>query len=233
MLNKEKHQLIMGRILMDIYTNISIASFLGFKGGTCAYLFYGLPRFSVDLDFDLLVAGKQKPVFDELKNILNNYGKIKDSYIKRNTVFFLLSYGEEDYNIKIEVSTREKIPNIENHFDLREYLGISMLVAKKPYLFASKLAALTLRKETAVRDIYDIWYFAENSWDIDREVLKAWTEKELKEYLGDCILFIEKIKDNQMLKGIGELVKEEEKKWIKNELKKEVVFLLKNYQSVI
>ncbi len=233
MLNKEKHQLIMGRILMDIYTNISIASFLGFKGGTCAYLFYGLPRFSVDLDFDLLVAGKQKPVFDELKNILNNYGKIKDSYIKRNTVFFLLSYGEEDYNIKIEVSTREKIPNIENHFDLREYLGISMLVAKKPYLFASKLAALTLLKETAVRDIYDIWYFAENSWDIDREVLKAWTEKELKEYLGDCILFIEKIKDNQMLKGIGELVKEEEKKWIKNELKKEVVFLLKNYQSVI
>ena len=223
----------MGRILMDIYTNISIASFLGFKGGTCAYLFYGLPRFSVDLDFNLLVAGKQKPVFDELKNILNNYGKIKDSYIKRNTVFFLLSYGEEDYNIKIEVSTREKIPNIENHFDLREYLGISMLVAKKPYLFASKLAALTLRKETAVRDIYDIWYFAENSWDIDREVLKAWTEKELKEYLGDCILFIEKIKDNQMLKGIGELVKEEEKKWIKNELKKEVVFLLKNYQSVI
>ncbi len=223
----------MGRILMDIYTNISIASFLGFKGGTCAYLFYGLPRFSVDLDFNLLVAGKQKPVFDELKNILNNYGKIKDSYIKRNTVFFLLSYGEEDYNIKIEVSTREKIPNIENHFDLREYLGISMLVAKKPYLFASKLAALTLRKETAVRDIYDIWYFAENSWDIDREVLKAWTEKELKEYLGDCILFIEKIKDNQMLQGIGELIKEEEKKWIKNELKKEVVFLLKNYQSVI
>lgn len=34
MLNKEKHQLIMGQILKDIYTDISIASLLGFKGGT-------------------------------------------------------------------------------------------------------------------------------------------------------------------------------------------------------
>ena len=45
MLNREKHQLIMGRILRDIYADASIASRLGFKGGTCAYFFYDLPRF--------------------------------------------------------------------------------------------------------------------------------------------------------------------------------------------
>ncbi|PIZ76423.1 hypothetical protein COY05_01425 [Candidatus Peregrinibacteria bacterium CG_4_10_14_0_2_um_filter_38_24] len=54
MLNKEKHQLIMGQILRDIYSDTEISSLLGFKGGTCAYFFYNLPRFSVDLDFDLL-----------------------------------------------------------------------------------------------------------------------------------------------------------------------------------
>ena len=48
----------MGQILKDIYTDVSISPLLGLKGGTCAYFFYGLPRFSVDLDFDL-----QKPTF--------------------------------------------------------------------------------------------------------------------------------------------------------------------------
>ena len=63
--NREKHQLIMGRILKDIYADIAISPLLGFKGGTCAYFFYGLPRFSVDLDFDLLAASdeNQKMVF--------------------------------------------------------------------------------------------------------------------------------------------------------------------------
>jgi len=68
MLNREKHQLIMGQILKDIYTNISISSLLGFKGGTCAYFFYDLPRFSVDLDFDLLEVNEknQKLVFEKI-----------------------------------------------------------------------------------------------------------------------------------------------------------------------
>ena len=48
MLNKEKHQLIMGQILRDIYTDVSISSLIGFKGGSGAYFFYGLPRFSLE-----------------------------------------------------------------------------------------------------------------------------------------------------------------------------------------
>jgi len=41
-------------ILLKLYKATEVASVLGFKGGTAAYLFYDLPRFSVDLDFDLL-----------------------------------------------------------------------------------------------------------------------------------------------------------------------------------
>jgi len=72
MLNKEKHQLIMGRILKDVYTDVLIAPLLGFKGGTCAYFFYGLPRFSVDLDFDLFSPDeiKQTLLFDTIRKIL-------------------------------------------------------------------------------------------------------------------------------------------------------------------
>ena len=236
MLNREKHQLIMGQILKDIYTNISISSLLGFKGGTCAYFFYDLPRFSVDLDFDLLEVNEknQKLVFEKIVAILDKHGEVKDQYIKRFTVFALLSYGDDDHNIKVEINVRKLVKNIQDHYEMKEYLGISMLIAKKDYLFASKLSALTLRNETAMRDIYDIHYFAKSNWDINAEVIEERTGKTTKEYLADCIAFIEKAKDNQMLQGLGELVdSEKEKAWIRTHLKADSLFMLKNYKSVL
>ncbi|MBI5554712.1 MAG: nucleotidyl transferase AbiEii/AbiGii toxin family protein [Elusimicrobia bacterium] len=235
MLNRQKHQLIMGQILKDIYTNVSVSSLLGFKGGTCAYFFHGLPRFSIDLDFDSFSNDEltQKSMFDKIGDILKQYGEIKDRYIKRNTIFFMLSYGDADHNIKLEINTRMLMPNIKDHYELKEYLGISMLVAKKDYLFSSKLAALTVRSETAMRDIYDLWYFGKNNWDINAEVIKIRTNKTVKEHLVDCVPVIEKVKDNQILQGLGELLSEKEKAWMKTHLRKEVIFLLKNYMSVL
>lgn len=236
MLNKEKHQLIMGQILKEIYSDVSISSLLGFKGGTCAYFFYSLPRFSVDLDFDLLIVNEEnkKLVFEKILAILSKYGKIKDQCIKRFTVFALLSYGGDDNNIKVEINVRNFIKNIKNHYKIKEYLGISMLAAKKDYLFASKLAALTSRKQTAMRDVYDVYYFAKNSWNINNEVIEERTGKSTKKYLVECLSFIEKIKDNQVLRGLGELVSsEKEKAWIKASLKNDTIFMLKNYISVL
>lgn len=235
MLNKEKHQLIMGRILKDIYTDIEISSLLGFKGGTSAYFFYGLPRFSVDLDFDLFILGEEtkKTVFEKIIKILGKYGEIKDSYIKRFTIFAVLSYGDGDHNIKVEINSRELPEMAKSHYEIKEYLGISMFVAKKDYLFSSKLLALTSRKETAMRDIYDIHFFASNSWDINDEVIKKECGKNTKEYLIDCIAFIEKVRDNQILQRLAEMISsEKERIWIKTHLKEETVFLLKNYVSV-
>jgi|SRR3989338_440680 len=236
MLNKERHSLIMGKILKDIYSDTSVAPLLGFKGGTCALFFYGLTRFSADLDFDSFSDNEstQKEIFKKVKGILKKHGQIKDGYIKFNTIFFSLSYGQGDHNIKVEVSIRTLIPSIKDHYELKEHLGISMFVAKKPYLFASKLAALTSRNLVAMRDIYDIWYFGDNNWDIDKEVLKIRTGKSIKEHMAECIAFIEQIKDNEILRGLGELLEgEKQKVWIKNHLRKEAIFVLKNYMSAM
>ena len=236
MLNREKHQLIMGQILKDIYTDVSISPLLGLKGGTCAYFFYNLPRFSVDLDFDLLVVSEENKqlVFEKIVAILSKYGRIKDQYIKRFTIFVLLFYGDDDHNIKTEINVRKLVENIQNYYEIKEYLGISMLVAKKDYLFASKLLALTLRNEVAMRDIYDIYYFAKNNWDINAEVIKERTGKTIKEYLADCLVFLEKVKDNQIMQGLGELIdSDKEKAWVRNHLKADTIFMLKNYMSVI
>lgn len=226
----------MGRILRDMYSDTSISSLIGFKGGTCAYFFYSLPRFSVDLDFDLLSAdgAAQKFVYEKIGGILAKYGEVKDNYIKRNTIFFLLSYGDADHNIKVEVNVRILTPGIKKHYEIKEYLGISMLAGKKDYLFASKLSALTDRRLLAMRDIYDIWFFAKNNWDINAEIVKARTGETIKEYLADCIPVIEAVKDNEILRGLAELLPSgKEKVWVKTHLRKETVFLLKNYMSVL
>ncbi len=246
MLNKEKHQLIMGQILRDIYSDTSISSLIGFKGGSCAYFFYGLTRFSVDLDFDLFSSDlsaeasaqvdetTQKFVYEKIGGMLNKYGEVKDQYIKQNTIFFLLSYGDADHNVKVEINVRILMPDIKEHYEMKEYLGISMLAGKKDYLFASKLAALTDRRLLAIWDIYDIWFFAKNNWDINAEVVKARTGKTVKEHIADCIPIIEAVKDNEILRGLAELLPDEKAKvWVKANLRKEVVFLLKNYMSVL
>ena len=59
MLNIDKHRNIIFQILKDIAGDIDISPILGFKGGTAALIFYGLNRFSVDLDFDLLDESKE------------------------------------------------------------------------------------------------------------------------------------------------------------------------------
>ena len=86
MLNREKHQLIMGQILRDIYTDTTISPLLGFKGGTCAYFFYGLIRFSVDLDLDLFSSDEatQKLVYKKIGGLLGKYGEVKDEIVFEN-----------------------------------------------------------------------------------------------------------------------------------------------------
>ena len=46
-----RHKTILFQILKDIYTDSSISPYMGFKGGTAAYMFFGLERFSADLRF--------------------------------------------------------------------------------------------------------------------------------------------------------------------------------------
>ncbi len=85
-----------------------------------------------------------------------------------------------------------------------------------------------------MRDIYDIYYFAKNNWEISADLINNLFNKTVQEYLSDCLKFIEKIPNNRILQGLGELVNnEKEKSWIKNHLKNETIFMLRNYISIL
>ncbi|MCX7974151.1 MAG: nucleotidyl transferase AbiEii/AbiGii toxin family protein [Candidatus Aminicenantes bacterium] len=145
MLDRNVHRTILLQILKDIYTDPSLGPFLGFKGGTAANLFYGLGRFSVDLDFDLLREDKGNLVLERMDKILREYGIIKEKYKKKHTLLFVLSYDEKAQNIKIEINRRK----FGSRYELKNYLGISMLVMAKEDMFAHKLVAILERVKTA------------------------------------------------------------------------------------
>lgn len=223
MLDKNTHKAIMVQILKDIYADVSLGPLLGFKGGTAAFLFYGLSRFSVDLDFDLLDGGKADRVYEKIGDVAAGFGRIKEKYDKEHTVFFLLSYADKDYNIKIEVNKRK----FGSSYEHRNYLGIPMLVMVKRDMFAHKLVAMTERRKSANRDIFDVWFFLKNNWDINREIVERRTGIGFKDYLGRCIKFVAAANKKNILSGMGELFGDGEKDRIKEKLLADTLFLLK------
>src|SRR3989344_3621164 len=106
MFNPNLHRQTMLGVLKEIYTNTEVGSCLGFKGGTATYLLYDLPRFSVDLDFDLLKVEKEQWLFEKLKSILGKFGKFEEAIIKHYTMFYLINYQTGLQKLKIEISRR-------------------------------------------------------------------------------------------------------------------------------
>ena len=230
MLNRQKHEIILKNILKDIYSDNLLATALGFKGGTACYLFYDLPRFSTDLDFNLLNADKQNEVFEKLKIIAGKYGIISEARMKRKTIFILLSYKKGTQKIKMEISVRD----YQDNFEIKNFLGISVLTMVKENMFAHKLVAAADRKKIANRDLFDLNYFFQKNWDINERIIKLRTGKNLKNYLQSLAEFIdEKVKENTILDGLGEVLSESQKDWTRGNLKKDLIFKIRNYLSVI
>lgn len=221
--DKNHHKIILIRILKQIYADSDLRNILGFKGGTAAFLFYGLPRFSVDLDFDLLEEEKKDFVFAKLKEILPKVTVLTESYQKRYTLFYLMSYQKGEKKIKVEISKRPS----KSTFVVKNYLGISILLTTKKDILAGKMAALLTRKKFAARDLFDLWFFLKSGWEIDEESVKEKTGLALKTALKKTIEKVKKIKKNQLLQGLGELLEEKQKSWVRENLQKETLFYLK------
>lgn len=220
------HRNILIHILKEIYTDSAIGPVLGFKGGTAAYLFYNLCRFSVDLDFDLLDPSKEHQVFEHVKKILEEYGIIKDACEKRFSLFFLLSYNDKlqnAYNIKVEINRR----NFGSKYEVKSYLGIAMKVMVPEDMVAHKMVAMMERIGTTNRDIFDTWFFLKNNWPINEAIIQKRTELTIKSFLEKCIAELESMSDRGILSGIGELLDAKQKLWAKSKLRTETIFLLR------
>lgn len=220
MLDIKKHRQVMFEIITDLYRS-SLGSYLGFKGGTMAYFFYGLDRFSVDLDFDLLEEKKKAFVYSHLPEIVKKYGVIKEQTDKRYTLFYLLNYEKNNRNIKIEISKR-KTAYVE--YTISNFYWTDVKISKIEDAMATKLLACTTRNRLAYRDFYDAYFYLKKGIIPNEKIIKEESGKKLKDYLLSLIQFIQKnVSNRSILQGIGEFVNEKQKIWIKNHLKIELV----------
>lgn len=227
MFDPTKHKVLLIQILKDIYSDTTLRTILGFKGGTAALLFYDLPRLSVDLDFDLLDPNKKAVAFSRVKNILASHGSVRDATEKRYTLFYLLSYQIGKQSVKIEISKRKS----GGRFELKNYLGIPMLVMKQEDMMAAKLSALLTRNKFAMRDVFDVWFFSKNNWSINEQLLQEKTNLTLKLALEKAIDIVSSLNKNQLLQGLGELLDSKQKDWVKEKLQAETIFYLRLAQG--
>ena len=221
-LNIPTHKTVLFQILKDIYSNSPVAPFLGFKGGTAAVLFYGLDRFSVDLDFDLLDEGRENEIFERIQKIVAKHGVIKESHIKRFSLFCLVSYEDQGRNIKVEVNRRQ----FGSHYEIKTYLGVSMLVMTPADMFAHKLIAMSERIGKTSRDIYDVWFFLQNRFPINKEIVEARAGMPFNHLVEKCISQLTMLNNRKILDGAGELLNPRQKDWAKAKLREETIALL-------
>ncbi len=160
-----------------------------FYGGTALRIFYGLPRFSEDLDFTLLTKQpgfSLKPYFKTIEETLNSFGldvlieeaskkesDIESAFLKANTKIHFLKIDagrkfadkiqdNKKINVKFEVDTTPPVGFETEVKVLTPPITASVKVLKPSYLFAGKMHAILFRKwRTRIkgRDFYDLLWY--------------------------------------------------------------------------
>lgn len=168
------------------------------KGGTALLLYYGLDRFSEDIDLD---------AFSDNMNICN---KIKENNweinVKKNTdtVYrIMLDYGAKNdngsYPLKIEISSRNK--NLLNSKSLKYNNINGVNVYNLDEILKMKLVAFGNRDK--IRDFYDLSFFLEKEPNcFSNEMLKDLKAKMEYKDLDDLAFLLNKEFEKNHLKKI-------------------------------
>ena len=216
MLDRAKHEILLKNILRDIFQDASLQAQLAFKGGTCLYLFYDLPRFSTDLDFSLL-SGVEESDFNPkiLRHIFSKYVTVREYRNKHFTWFWSGSYEKGLQNIKVEVSKR----GFPDQYELMDFLGITIRTLDLATMFAHKLCAVTDRRQMANRDLFDTWWLLKQIAPVREEIIVERTGKNLPEYLAYLLEYVEENVDKRhIVGGLGEVLDRTQKDWVRDHL---------------
>ena len=227
MMDTNKHKFFMLQLLKDIFSDALLSSVLAFKGGTAAMFFHDLPRFSTDLDFNLLVPENEKEVYDRVRKIVLKYGKIHDEAIKHYGIIIVLDYGIGERKLKIEIANRL----YDNHYEIRNYLGLQMRVMVKEDMFAHKLCALLDRTEITGRDVFDCWFFLKERTSVNKAIVESRMGMPIEGYLDKCIESIQGLSEKNLINGLGELTEGEMKDFVRHGLQDELITLLTMFKA--
>lgn len=158
-----------------------------FQGGTCLRIFYGLNRFSEDLDFILREPDMKFQLKEHLQRLTNDleaYGyqveitdrgeagaAVRKAFVKDSSLGKLIEFRHVNRSgppakirIKLEIDTNPPRGSGTELLYL-DFPFVSAVAAQdRPSLFAGKLHALLCRDHIKGRDWYDfLWYTAQGT----------------------------------------------------------------------
>lgn len=222
-MDKQKHKLYMAQILSQIFKDKDLCNVLGFKGGTALMFFYDLPRFSTDLDFNLLDESKQDMAYEKVRRILLKYGSIDDEAKKLYGPILVLNYGKGERMLKVEISNRQ----YDNHYETKTLAGTDIRVLTTPDMFAHKLCAMGER--LSPRDIFDVWFFLDQLHaSINENIIRQRTGKSVAEYAEWCSRRVCESSPKLLMQGLGEVIDDvRTKNFVKSKMIDETTQLLK------
>ena len=130
------------------------------KGGTALRFFYGLDRYSEDLDFDSMGQGLN--ILKKLENHKNfKHWKIYEKKTTDSTTRLTIDYGGKNeigaYPLKIDISGRDKIRLRAGLLKFSKIDGVNVYNIET--LVDMKSAAFCARNK--IRDFYDIGFLLE------------------------------------------------------------------------
>ncbi len=202
---QEKHY-IQTAILAGIYT--ALTDEIIFKGGTALFFFYGLDRFSEDLDFTQIKQYDQKKFKTAISDVLNLINishelktdkSLKGKNLKVKAIGPLFGGPRSESFVKIEISERNDIflsPEIKEivpiYDDLRPF---TVPVMKKEEILAEKVRALMTRGKA--RDLYDLVFLIKKGVSLDYSLINKKLSYYKKTYNREE--FIQKVKSVEAL----------------------------------
>lgn len=200
-MDKQKHKLYIAQILSLVFKDKDLCNVLGFKGGTALMFFHNLPRFSTDLDFNLLDMSKQDVAYNKVRQILLRFGTIDDEAKKLNGPILVLNYGKGERMLKVEISNRQ----YDNHYETKNLAGTDIRVLTIPDMFAHKLCAMGER--LSPRDVFDVWFFLQQMHaNINENIINERTGKTVAEYAAWCSQRVREASPKLLMQGLGEVI---------------------------
>jgi len=177
-----------------------------FGGDTMLRLCYGLPRYSVDLDFWLYRVENIEVFFNELKNKLSNDYEITDSFNKFYILLFEIKDARFPRKLKIEIRKTSEKFNFQNTIAFSKYSNKQVLVRvlTLEQAMQNKIKSFLDRKE--IRDLFDVEFLLKKG--INLNVSKEQLEK-IKKLINSF-----KKQDNSV--ALGSLLESDIRKYYKD-----------------
>lgn len=182
-----EQDMIICRILLDLYSDASLCKQLAFRGGTALHKLCLIPaaRYSEDID---LVQIKSEPIgetIDRIRTVLAPWLGMPKHEIKANSAKLYYRFESENnagtfHRMKIEINTREHVPierTINHPFTVQSrWIANTALITtfSLEELLGTKLRALYQRKKG--RDLFDLDYALRTSTVDVQSVAAAFVE---------------------------------------------------------